>query len=514
MPTFTDDQLANIQGVGIAGFRKDHQRFLFVRFRDSTTGTALLRAVTDRIASASEVGQFNALFSAIRRRTGEDPSVKATWTGLLVSSAGYAKLGVNLDAELPASDGSVAFKAGMAARSAFIGDTRSKDAPSQWKPEFRPPERIDAVLVVAADDPEDLDETAIRLSDAITDAGCELVGNFRGATLEGAMRGHEHFGNKDGISQPAIVGYGNAPAVGEPDAVPAGEFVLGYPDQNGAPATVGDLWNDGSFVVYRLLLQDVVAYRKQLAAGVPGADPAISSEVLGAKLVGRWPSGASLAMNPELDPGLGHEDNAFNYKASPVNDDLGLITPRFAHIRKAFPRDETTPDPIGDDPRRHRMIRRGIPFGEAMLEGDSGADTGERGLHFVCFVSDLARQFEFVQQNWLNNANFPNGQVTTPGQGYQPPTTEPPDGPDPIVGEHDDASPVAFHQLGGVRPLPILTEVVTNAGGEYFFCPSISAITKLAGGATASTVVAPPAAATTAAPPSPQAAPPSNPAVG
>ena len=194
MPAFTDDQLANIQGLGIAGFRKDRQRFLFVRFRDAATGTALLKAVTDQVATAWEVGQFNVLCSALRRRSSEDPPVKATWIGLLLSSAGYAKLGVNLDTELPASEGSVAFKEGMAARATFIGDTRAKDAPAQWKPEFRPPARIDAVFVVAADDPEDLDKATLRLSDSAQDPGCRPVPDFPGAAP--ARPGNA--GNRDG----------------------------------------------------------------------------------------------------------------------------------------------------------------------------------------------------------------------------------------------------------------------------------------------------------------------------
>jgi hypothetical protein len=102
-------------------------------------------------------------------------------------------------------------------------------------------------------------------------------------------------------------------------------------------------------------------------------------------------------------------------------------------------------------------------------------------------VADLARQFEFVQSQWLNNANFPNGQVVGPSQPYGPPAPgTPADGPDPIVGEHDDGADDALHQASGMHPFAILTELVTVSGGEYFFSPSINAMKMIASGATTS----------------------------
>ena len=31
---------------------------------------------------------------------------------------------------------------------------------------------------------------------------------------------------------------------------------------------------------------------------------------------------------------------------------------------------------------------------------------GCRGIHFLCFVADLERQYEFVQQTWINSRKF------------------------------------------------------------------------------------------------------------
>lgn len=225
------------------------------------------------------------------------------------------------------------------------------------------------------------------------------------------------------------------------------------------------------------LTQDVAAFRAQVAAGIPGADPAITPEQTAAKLVGRWPSGAPLELNPASDPGPSGVTNAFSYHAT---DDDGQICPRWAHIRKANPRDETTPDPTGDNPQAHRMIRRGSPFGEPLPTGATTDDGQERGLHFMCVVADVARQFEFIQRQWLNDPNFPGGQPATTAGPYGPPAQGQPDGPDPLVGEFDAGVQCVLHQAGGTHPFPLLAQAVHVTGGEYFLLPSLSLIASLA----------------------------------
>jgi hypothetical protein len=122
---FAQDQLKNIQGAGIAGFKKDQQEFLFLRFGSEAGGRSLLQQLAPRIASAWEVKTFNAVFSEIRRRRNQEDTVEAIWIGLAISSAGYQTLQVNLDTELTGAD-DAAFKQGMAARASVIGDTRPR----------------------------------------------------------------------------------------------------------------------------------------------------------------------------------------------------------------------------------------------------------------------------------------------------------------------------------------------------------------------------------------------------
>jgi Dyp-type peroxidase family len=482
----SQEQERSIQGVGVAGFRKDHQHLLFVVFRDAASGQQLLAALKNRIASYLEVAAFNRAYSEILQRSGREDAIEATWMGLLIGPHGYEKLGVNLASELTTGSGSEAFAAGMAARAEKIGHTRTGDVPSGWIPAFQPQNRIDACVVVASDDRDDLNQTVTDLTDVIASSNCELAWAESSAVLPGKLKGHEHFGFKDGISQPTIAEVEPPPAPNEPPAVPIGEFVLGYPDEKGE-VQVGSLWRDGSFVAFERIVQHVIAFRQQAAKAVEGTNPALPTPQMEAKMVGRWPSGTPVETAPEGDPGETGVPNAFQYKAAPFNDDEGGKAPRFAHIRKANPRDETTPDPT-DPVARHRMIRRGVPFGPPLPEGATTDDGVTRGLHFLCFVADLARQFEFVQREWLSNPNFPNGgKPAQEGGQYQPPAEgTPPDGPDPVVGEHDPGAQCALHQASEVRTFDLGEEVVNVTAGEYFFAPSITALEHLASGATAS----------------------------
>jgi Dyp-type peroxidase family len=486
MPPLTPDQERNIQGVALAGFRKDFQQLMFVRFAAAASGRRLLTALNMRVASLFEVGAFNAAFSEILHRSGREDVIEATWVGLMISAHGYTKLGVNMS-ELPAGPGSDAFVAGMAARAEQIGHTRANDAPAGWIPEFRPGAGVDALIVVASDETDDLDERVVEIENLVSQCGCEIAYQEASAVLPGPLKGHEHFGFKDGVSQPTIADLDPAPAPNEPPAVALGEFVLGYPDETGQAAAVGSLWQYGSFAAFERITQDVHAFRQQASDATAATSPALTAEQMAAKMVGRWPSGTPLETAPDGDPGDSGITNAFEYQAAPFNDDDGSKTPRFAHVRKANPRDETRPDP-NDSVQRHRMIRRGTPFGAPLAADASQDDGGVRGLHFLCFVADLARQFEFVQSRWLNDPNFPSGGAPSqPGGPYAPPQPgTPPDGPDPVVGEHDAGAQCALHESSGVHAVTLGSEVVSVTAGEYFFAPSIRALEQLASGATSS----------------------------
>ena len=100
---------------------------------------------------------------------------------------------------------------------------------------------------------------------------------------------------------------------------------------------------------------------------------------------------------------------------------------------------------------------------------------------FLCLNSDIERQFEFVQQTWVNNPVFGglNGEVDPLIGNINRTETSSVD-PNPPAGE---AQPDAIFT---VQADPLRTRVhdlkrfVTVKGGAYFFLPSIRALRYLA----------------------------------
>jgi Dyp-type peroxidase family len=291
----------------------------------------------------------------------------------------------------------------------------------------------------------------------------EEVFRQEGGTLPAGLVGHEHFGFMDGISQPGVKQF-HEPDPSRPEfhedklgerLTAAGEFVLGYEDAAGQTVTEPPWMRDGSFQVLRRLQQDVAGWNKLVEERAE--ETGLSPEQLGAKLVGRWKSGVPAALSPDQDEG--EVTNDFDYE----DDRPGHNTPLFGHIRKTYPR--TAGQRFGED--RHRIMRRGIPFGEPFNPGDGygEGEDAERGLVFNMYCADIANQFEFLQQSWANNASFP-------------PDQDPPHGPDPVIGADGRLS---LRRQQGEHGLDWRRFVHTR-GAVYAFCPSKSALAQLAGG--------------------------------
>jgi Dyp-type peroxidase family len=525
-PTWPDGagpplDLSQIQGNVLAGFNKDHQTLIFLRFPEGTESRDWLDAVVDDIATTAEVKQFNDLFREMhdRRRSrerGERQILQAVWTNVAFTASGLGRLGVG-DAD--AASMSEAFHAGMAARAGIIGDQGANE-PATWR--FGASKgQIDAVLIVAADNEHDLHDEVAHHHRQLARHGVGIVFEQEGQTRSDNP-GHEHFGFKDGISQPGIRGFtpqtGADPDQGDPgqDLVWPGEFVLGYPMQtpalaapggygdpqvephqepsNPAPVPAGTLalpWMiNGSYLVIRRLTQDVAAFRafvgEQAAAQVPPMEPGR----LGAKLVGRWESGAPLepqgddpappdvpATDPSIaDPTLLAADHINNFD---FNDADGQLVPLAAHIRKVYPRNEATKLGGEADAERRRLLRRGIPFGlsyrgGAVPDSPHGAKAKyphDRGLVFACYQADIEQQFEFVQQHWVNEPSFPDAASGD---------TRPAAGQDPVIAQQDAERTFS---LPGGNPAVLnpIAQWVTTTGGEYFFAPGLAALEHFAG---------------------------------
>jgi Dyp-type peroxidase family len=458
-----------IQGNILAGFNKDHQFFAFLQFADTASGREWLNELRPRIATTEQVATFNEQFSEARRaRGGDDPEeLKAVWVNLGLSSHGITMLSPRLGQDLNRFE---AFTQGPVTRAPQLRDRGLSD-PSRWVVGGPGQQTIDAVLTIAADDPEDLSVEIDKQRTLATKHGLLAVFEQRGNTLPGHRAGHEHFGFKDGISQPGVRGFHPVEPsdpderLGHPgtEMIQPGEFVIGHLREDGTTQAEPAWMIDGSFQVFRRLQQDVPGWWAQVTArkhSLPSDDP-MKEDLLAAKLVGRWRSGTPLAHAPLRDNRSSRNrerDNDFDYDDDPD----GHKTPRFSHIRKVYPRDER----FGDD--RRRIMRRGIPFG---LTFDPAAGRGhgvdaDRGLLFNVFMSSIEDQFEFLQQTWANNPGF----------------QQPEEGPDPIIGDADRPSPVTLRRQDLPERRFDFERFVHTSGAIYLFAPSLTTLRNLAEG--------------------------------
>lgn len=386
-----------------------------------------------------------------------------------LSPSGLAALGVPRDvlAVLPPEA-----HAGMASRQRTLGDPD----PAGWQL-GGPRDRLDALVMVYAKDDATRAALLAEHRQALAAAGASV----RADELAWPMGEREHFGFADGLSQPFLPGLHTAPRPGE-DRIAAGEILLGYRNAYGQYPTTPiwdsfDLGKNGTYLVFRKLQQDVAGFWSWIAgharqlAGDDRAAHAELTELFGAKLVGRWRSGAPLTLTPDRDdPAYARPDrvNAFKFLA---DDADGLRCPISSHIRRANPRDARggTAQESEAVVNRHRILRRGRSYGAPLSyeAAVAGRDDGERrGLYFVCLQSSIARGFEFIQQTWLANPGFLGLHREL----------------DPLVG----GSAGKHHITIPAEPVRLrlgnLPTVVTHVGGGYFFLPSLSALARIAAG--------------------------------
>lgn len=431
--------LEDIQGSVLRQYTHPFARYDYLRIRDPEAGRAWLRRVIDAVTSVS----------------GWDRNPQWTFN-IAFSISGLEALGQSQEtlASFPE-----AFRQGMAERGAtLLCDTGSSD-PSQWR--FgADPTSLHALVAIHAGS-ETLRDARYQWHKDKLDAAAVSVFERQGALLPGLT---EHFGFRDGFGQPEVHGSELPAHAGQGKPMPGGgwspialgEFVLGHKDETGRceqmpePAELG---RNGSYLVVRELDQDVAAFRAFLkrSAG-PGGD----TEWVAARMVGRWRSGAPLVRCPDRDdPALGADlerNNDFCYKDE---DPLGRRCPLGAHIRRVNPRD-ALPDVTAS---RHRILRRGMPFGPALEEGT--ADDGkDRGIVFIAVNANISRQFEFIQRNWVNDGDFVElGRER-----------------DPILGNHDEPGLFTIPNRPVRKRLEGLSSFVRTRGGGYFFAPGIEAL--------------------------------------
>lgn len=468
-----------IQGNVIAAFNKDFQSLLFLQIPGAEQGRGWLHDLLPRVATTAQVATFNQQFSSALRLSGSDPEHLATvWLGVSLTAPGLELLAPGALSALQVDGidpGVRLFIEGAAQQVDALGDT-GDSAREHWV--FgRGEQQIHAVLTVAGDRSHDLAAEVQRQREQAARHGLLVVFEQTGATLPGPHRGQEHFGFKDGVSQPGVAGFDPADpqnpeqVAGKPgtDLVAAGEFVLGYPGQEGGFRSVPEWLFDGSFLVIRRLAQDVPGWWSQVERTYEGLPEDVKQRVspdgLAARFVGRWRSGTPVDKAPNKDLRGGRrrsDDNNFEFEG----DSEGTRCPRFAHIRKVYPRQAPEPSVGEAESNRRRILRRGIPFGPAFdpTAGRGHGIDSERGLVFACYQTSIEDQFQFLQSTWVNNASFPGSD----------------DGPDPVIGVDGGAT---LRLDGGlVARLPVLRRFVRTQGSVYALTPSLPTLEHIANG--------------------------------
>jgi Dyp-type peroxidase family len=465
--------------------------------------------IDERHRSRAEVGEIT-----IKKHR---EAIKIKWKPVIrlnvaFSYGGCAALGLPEETLLSFSG---EFICGMPTRSEMLGDIGAS-APEQWELggvgrylergtpreiHFNDNPPIHAVLMFAGLDQRTLDYYLDHYKREIhANGGLRIISEQGGSRPPGQQ---EPFGFHDGVSNPTVQGLPGHPTQNQ-WVISTGDFVLGYMDEydvfspspvvrrdedpdgilpplpDGQYPQYHDLGRNGTYMVYRKLQQNIPgfwSYMREQAGGENGAETQDGEIIrVASQCVGRWPSGAPLVLTPDYDDGQLAENNFFTYTPT---DRAGFGCPIGAHIRRANPRDSLS---VYDAPQesfrsttRHRIARRGVSFGPAhsfdpndlkrgVVPPAVYRETAPRGIHFFAINCDIARQFEFVQDTWINDGGFHSLY----------------DNKSPLIGNNDPEarypSAMVIQRDPVRRRLQPLPRFVYVRGGDYFFLPAIRAL--------------------------------------
>ena len=302
-----------------------------------------------------------------------------------------------------------------------------------------------------------------------------------------------------------------------------GEFILGHPDESQElpPTSVPtEFMKNGTYMAYRKLHENVKSFNDVLEAEATAFAAQVScsqeeaEETLRAKMCGRWADGVPLSKVPTydewiqfgIDKGFRLPDGSEPKELADIlkaqkcyrkylsssevsdfryaDDMLGYKCPLGSHLRRMNTRDYLDPTNKVDTDKdgkqihdnkqantalnkRRRILRRGLPYASDNKHKD---DETEQGIAMMIMGASLFRQFEFVQQQWLQyGMDFHQGNSTCP-----------------MLGNHDyhKRHTVQSDPASGKPPFVMskLKTFVECRGGDYFFIPSMTALRMMAMG--------------------------------
>jgi Dyp-type peroxidase family len=448
----------DIQGFVLRGYNLPVARYIFLRLEDAKRARDLIH----RLLSQITTGQ---------RWDGGKPqstlNIGFTFRGLERLELPLATL-ITFPVE---------FQQGMGLRAELLGDM-GVNAPDRWDSLWHE-DHVHVWLGINGQTAEALDACQAAVQSTLDETGGATLLGFQNAAaqvINGKPTTSEHFGFTDGFGNPEYLGVDRSSQPGQGKLLDdgktwaplaTGELLLGYADEAGElpVAPVPHLLAaNGTFMVYRKLHQNLATFRTWLdrQSALYGG----GKEKLAAKLIGRWRDGTPIELSSDKpDSGIAQDPNRstnFTYGA----DAAGTRCPMGAHIRRVHPRDA-----FGFNGRlinRRRITRRGLPYGPFAEEGQPVADTDDRGVIFMALNASLSRQFEFVQQQWVqygNDSHLGNDKDVLMGNhgGH---------GRFVVQGDSTPGNPpfVCSH----------LPDFVELRGGDYFFLPSITALGMMA----------------------------------
>lgn len=461
---------ADVQGTILRGYRVDFARHFILSITDPVAAGTLLANLVNGSDGLPKV--------TTAQRTGERP---AYFLNVSFTCTGLAAMGVSA-ADLKTFDGSFQLGASDRSVASNVGDVGSS-APEHWIGGLGDGAQVHMLVSLwVRDSTEVLESVSAQLRTAFTDAANILLEQDANALPDSKV----HFGYRDSISQPTVLGA--PPTKHAPDDQPVvatGEFLLGYTNEIGGSYSVSpsQLSLNGSYAAFRILEQDVAAYD---ALVQDFADKAgVDTEMAAAKICGRWRNGNPLSLSPtQQDPRLPRDQlNNFTYVAPPAatDDTLGLMCPIGSHIRRNNPRNEAVVG--GGTSSNHRIIRRAMPYGPPY--DPDRPDSASRGLVGYFINASIQNQFEFLTSQWSMTSDFVKS-ATAPGGTPAGNALFNISGEDVFLGVNDPASS-AFTFPGpgangsGNTTVAGFGRTITTRGGVYCFFPSISGLTYLAG---------------------------------
>ncbi len=437
------DQLKNIQALLGRDLNRHCQCQLLLEVARPADAKLLLELIREDIAWSDREDDNNRVHAAIG-----------------FTFAGLQKL------QLPEAllDGlaqlSPALAAGAIQRGQQLGLSGHSNA-DYWQPPFQG-NKTHAVIILLADKRSDIDAHIQRLStspgaDAWRGWDNPIYGEHLGNDRQDRR---EHFGFRDGISQPNIAGLPNTHHnSGKP--TPAGDIFFGYQDLYGSNRAAhlegaGSFYQNGTLAALSKMEQDPEKFHWETnwaAFELQTQHPEISGAFLRAKLCGRWPNGMRVTAGQFREPALDEESlNDFDYR----DDSRGEGCPFSSHIRRLNPRDDNMV------PARSRpLLRRSIPYGTRLEK--------EKGLLGIFACVDLEEQFEFLMSSWVNK----------PPLGPDTRST----GKDPLIGLDRRKQETVLMPMAGEEDIVLqgLSSYIQVKGILYLFFPGRQGLEQLLG---------------------------------